>query len=394
MQALRWHPLCSLTCVVFGRLSMMSFACVWASCSVVGFENGFSAPDTLLASAGDAAPGATPADPLRTPYFTNAAFGRFTSRFPAVGDATLKRIMDSPDTMFYDDSVIVPAYQDSLFHPIDGLSPAIYGARPLTVASSFINTAVAGGYQLIFEGPGAFHFPFGHTAGTENETAVVNFWHSPRANGQILPVAYWIRDSLPRMLRWEWTFPIGTVFGEIMFFTGSDGQYYPYEIRTRTRASTEWAVASYRPFPTAESFAQALEARRNQLPFNVDALIAHARNPSTLRATTLSTNRFSGSFPTMNGAMDELPSVSDPSALQAMLLDTGFVSVGTSVWKQSGNMIAYAPTTNGAHSIVPSGYKGGFFSVDNDTCKGCHGRCRTLHRPLVSDDLGLRGHVG
>src|SRR6185436_13784312 len=126
--------------------------------------------------------------------------------------------------------------------------------------------AVAGGHGFIFQQTGTFHFPFGRPGGFAGDAFVVDFWHVPRQAGAILPVVWWWREPTSWHHRIEWMFPKGTVIGEVLFKIAPDGEWYPFEIRTRERMIDGWTTNAFRPFPTAEDLATALETQRQQRP--------------------------------------------------------------------------------------------------------------------------------
>jgi len=178
-------------------------------------------------------------------------------------------------------------------------------------------------------------------------------------------------------------FPAGTVFGEILFINDG-GELWPFEIRTRTRHIDSWTSNVFRPFPTAGEFAAALERVRAtraewMRSSEITSLIEHARDPATLRSASLSERNFPGTFETIDGAEDELPALSDDSILRELLMNTPFQSSRGAVWKESGDLRTYAPTTSAGFQIVPRGYTGGFLSVDDETCQRCH---RDAARPF------------
>ncbi len=314
--------------------------------------------------------GSRPVDLMSRERLTQVA-----SRAPHVDDAWLLSILEADDTMWYDRDSIAPGYQDSFGDNV--ITPI--GMRPNSIDPNLINLAVPGGHEQIFVEFGVFHFPFGRPIGSrEDVSRVADFWSLPRdESGRVLPVVYWQRDPNSITHRVEWMFPVGTVLGELLFQIDASGQWWPFEIRTRIRRIDGWTSNVFRPFPTAESLARELERRRTERPewassAEIDALIAHARNPSTLRSARLGATNFPGAFPAIDGAEDLLPSLSDDSILRALLLETPFRSALGAVWKESAGMRAYAPTSDARFSIVPRDYNGGFFEVSDATCNRCH----------------------
>jgi hypothetical protein len=191
-----------------------------------------------------------------------------------------------------------------------------------------------------------------------------------------LPVVYWFREPNGYTHRYEWMFPKDTIVGELLFIVAADGQWYPFEIRTRKRLIDDWTVDVYRPFPTAESFAQALEAKRQTNPAwasaaDVTALITSLRDMTTLQSGQLQATHFTQMFQTMSGAKDVVPGISDDTLIQQLLMETPFVSARGSYWKRNGSLTAWAATTT-SFSIVPKNYNATFLDMSDQACGACH----------------------
>ncbi|MCA9607611.1 MAG: hypothetical protein KC619_18515, partial [Myxococcales bacterium] len=249
-----------------------------------------------------------------------------------------------------------------------------------------INLAVPGGHGQIFIEFGVFHFPFGRPTGShERDVVPVDFWQLPRDEaGALRPVVYWQRDPNGYTHRVEWLFPVGTVLGEVLFLIDESGERHCFEIRVRIRELDGWRNDVFRPFPRATDLADALEHTRTERPewvasSEIDALVAHLRDPSTLRSAQLGATHFPGAFPTIDGAEDVLPGLSDDSILREVLARTPFRSARGAVWKEQGSLRAYAPTTDAEMHVVPRDYAGGFLPVDDETCARCH---RDAGRPF------------
>lgn len=298
----------------------------------------------------------------------------FQKLFPPVGDAALNDILSSDDTIWYDKYSMIPGYQDSFG---DNVTFPV-GMRPNTIESSLIDLAVPGGHAQLFLNKGTFHFPFGRTGGLSSaqNTFVIDFWRLPSSGGKLLPVAYsnWNPNNWTR--RVEWMFPVGTVFGEVLFII--DGQdWYVFEIRTRTRYLTGWDVDVFRPFRTALEFAQALERKRKQKPewqtsAEIDTLIAHLRKNDSMTKGTLKTTHYAGAFPQVDGGVDTIPGLSDNTILKELMQTSIFESAKGQVWKDDGVKRTFAASTSADFSIVPKNYDAAFFEVSETFCNRCH----------------------
>jgi hypothetical protein len=322
---------------------------------------------------------AVPLDGRPVDIMPRSDLAELAGRMPRVGDAWLKRVLESTDTLWYDRRSIVPGYQDSFG---DNVTFPI-GMRPNTIDPRLI---VDGGHELVFEEVGLFRFPFGNPGrSTEHDLAAADFLSLPRgSDGALLPIVVWDWEPNGNTARVDWMFPVGTVLGELLMIADASGQRWPFEIRVRIREATRYRVDVFRPFPTAEDLAAALERKRTERPEwasapDVGALIAHLRDPSTLVTATLSARAFEGAFAERGGAEDVLPALSDDTILRELLRETPYRSARGAVWKEHAGMRTYAPTTRAPFSIVPRDYAGGFLAVDEESCEVCH---RDAGRPL------------
>jgi hypothetical protein len=301
-----------------------------------------------------------------------ARLAELAARMPCIADGWLRDTIESADTVWYDKLSLTPGYQDSFGDNV--VTPI--GMRPNTIDPELINLAVPGGHAQIFQAMGVFHFPFGTPIGPVEDVVVVDFWQAPRNGNTFWPVVWWQRDPNDYTHRVEWMFPAGTHFGEMLFMRGPDGALDPFEIRTRTRTTTQWEVDIYRPFPRAADLKAAIEARRAERPewasnAELDALVAHLDATDTLEAEQVRATHFASSFPTRNGWRDVLPQVTgDARALiRELLRTTPFASARGIAWKESGAQKAWA-STGGV--ISPEGFNAGTFEVSEQSCDGCH----------------------
>ena len=151
------------------------------------------------------------------------------SVIPTVDCRQTTDVLRSGDTIWYDDDSMPQSYQDPI-PPITGLrTPSSILAPP-----------------EVFDGD-RFRFPWGHTAGTSRcvNVKTVKFLKLPSVNGEyLLPIVWWQEG-----LEYRWAFPKGTVAGEILMQSNSSGEWYVFEIRTRTKRDDQWDVDVFRPFP-------------------------------------------------------------------------------------------------------------------------------------------------
>jgi len=209
----------------------------------------------------------------------------YRAALPKVAWTRLSKILLSPSTLFWDKATIPPAYQDTVG---DG-SSLPFGARLNSTGKSLI---VPEGQKLFSDDGKTWAFPFGHTAGADasDDIFIVNFLSLPAEGGVLLPIAYRIdTDSVSGLpvKRWNWSFPTGTIVGEIIMI--HDGtSLVASEIRTRERFLAGWATDAFRPFPTASTLAAAIKQKRAtwhdapSLTALVGALETRARSPRSI----------------------------------------------------------------------------------------------------------------
>ncbi len=307
---------------------------------------------------------------------------QYRSLLPKTESAELNGILMSPQTMWYDKESMVPGYQDSMGSP-----QGPEGMRPNTIQSSLIDTAVPGGHAKLFAARGRFNFPFGTGGIDESDNAhTINFWVPPYDGERILPVAYWELD----FSRWRWLFPVGTILGEVLMVRFPDNELRIFEIRIRTRTDTTWTNDIYRPFPTAESLAQSIAARKPNWESQpkLAAVMRHLRNPKTLTPKTLVSRFYPIAWERVDGHLDQIPDIGDPAFVKQLLSKTTFVSAIDRPWKTDGNKVTHAAASQHAGSIVPRNYEAGMFPVTDDFCNRCHqdaGRSiRDFHDQLMA----------
>lgn len=306
----------------------------------------------------------------------------FAARMPCIDHGRARDAIESADTIWYDKHSLVPGYQDSF-----GDNQVLpIGMRPNTIDPQMINLAVPGGHAQVFSSVGVFHFPFGKPIGPAENVVVIDFWQPPRDGGSdLLPVVWWRRDANQYTHRVEWMFPAGTMFGEVLF-VDDGGVLHPFEIRTRIRALDAWEVDIYRPFPRASDLAAAIAARRGERPewasnAELDELVAHLEDATTLSAARLSGTHFGNAFPARDGFYDVLPAMTGAARdlLRELLRTTPFRSARGIAWKEDGGQRAWAASAAGGGSIVPEDYNAGVVEVSEASCDVCH---RDAGRPF------------
>ncbi len=295
----------------------------------------------------------------------------YKAALPKVGWPRLAKLLASPSTLFWDKATLPPAYQDTVG---DG-SSLPFGARLNSEGKSLI---VQEGKKLFSDDGTTWAYPFGHTAGADAspDIFIVDFMALPEVNGAQLPVAYEVESttvsSLP-VKRWNWSFPRGTVVGEIIMI--KDGSsLLTTELRVRERFGDRWATNVFRPFPTAAVLAATVKAKRPQWQSTpaLSSLVAALAKP-TLTAKHKGSPAFSD-LVVLDGSVDApLPDFGDDALVRELLGTTTFVAAYGTVWKTDGTAKAFGPTGPTAGlSVVPSGFDTGLLEVRETTCEKCH----------------------
>ena len=298
----------------------------------------------------------------------------YQAALPKVGWTRLSKILHSPSTLFWDKATIPQAYQDTVG---DG-SSLPFGARLNSTGKSLI---VPEGQKLFSADGDTWAFPFGHTAGADasDDIFIVNFLSLPAEGGALLPIAYRIdTDSVSGLpvKRWNWSFPTGTIVGEIIMIRDGSS-LVTSELRTRERFAGNWATDAFRPFPTASTLAAAIKQKKAawQDAPNLKALVGALEDTGTLTAKHRDSPAFSN-LVTFDGAIDApLPAVGDDALVRDLLATTTFVGSYGTAWKTAGagGLRAFGPTGPAAGlSIVPHQADLGLLEVRETTCHKCH----------------------
>lgn len=292
----------------------------------------------------------------------------FKDALPHVERAEVEALLRAADTMWYDEDSMVFAYQDSV--------ETVTGARANCVGRKVGERATDPGIKklLNYFGPDfRFKYPFRTAAGTDNATNVkaLQFWAPPKQAGRTMPVKYWRESSRGR---WHWVFPVGTVFGEVLYEQGPDQRWVVYEIRTRKRYRDGWAPDIFRPFATATGLAETIKAKRPAWAqdSNLAAFVGQLLTPTNLVAHRVTSEAYGAIFPPIDGALDLLPELQDKALLTELLTTTTFRSVEGAIWKANGRLETYAPASKAEFGIVPKGYEMGMIPVNEVSCNRCH----------------------
>lgn len=291
----------------------------------------------------------------------------YRAMLPNVTDPAIRAVLADPFLILYTDREMPPAYQ--------GWEGIIIG-----VHSPFYNISAGGdrGPRGLGFGNANREFPWSVPAGTHDAkgVGVVRFLHLPREGtgrgsqepGLLQPVVWWGDNARG----YQWSYPVGAVFGEVLYLTHKDRGDYTFELRVRIRAKDRWNVNVYRPFPTAADLSSAIKSLRPKWTDDpaLRAFIKHLAKLPTGQLKILEDNQVNERVFQNMRQVDSLPPL-DESLVAELLSSTPFSSALRKQWK-AGNDAPFAPTTDAEFHVVPRGYAAGHVAVSNVSCARCH----------------------
>lgn len=302
-------------------------------------------------------------------FIDRQELGTVLQNLPSVTDQRIDGVLKSAETMWYDEASMVFTYQDSFGRP-----GGPEGLRANRVGYDVGSTSTVPDIKALTEyfDPGRFKFPFAVTAGggDQSNSYVLNFWSVPRdSSGAFLPVIWWKNES-----HWHWTFPKGTVLGEVLLMREPVSRaWHVFEVRSRVRELDHWTTDIFRPFISAADFAAEIRQQRPQwASTDLADLVKHLENPGNLVPARLDSTPYKKIFPTINGFHDELPATADVALIKTLLTERVFQSAMNTQWKVYGLQKTYAPTTQAGFHIVPRGYIAGLLESSEASCQRCH----------------------
>ena len=297
-----------------------------------------------------------PTRPVR--LVSEAREAQLRELLPQVSDKQYRKLLHDPDLMFYTDREMPPAYQ-------------LWGSSLQGVHAPDYNISAGDGEPF---GNGNREFPWSTPAGTHRTSGVTTFrfMYLPKdKEGHPLPIVWHRRGDGA----YAWTFPVGTVFGEVLGLTAPDGESYTFEVRVRKREKGDWLADAFRPYPTAKDLARRIKQLRPDWKQNeqLAAVCEHLLEPLELEVLTLADSQPTRRTFKSRMAVDELPELGDDKLVAELLSDVTFHSCLGRSWRinEAGSSAA-APTTQASFHIVPKNYDAGFIDVDQLSCMRCH----------------------
>jgi len=215
-------------------------------------------------------------------------------------------------------------------------------------------------------------FPWDGPAGTSKVKGLETFkfilWPT-KDDGKPWPVAVYKEGPARR-----WTFPKGTMIGEVLAMKGPDGRVYTFEMRVRYRDVGFWDVDVYRPFPTSHDLAARIKELRPDWEQNpqLTAAVQHLESDEVMPVETLTDAPQHHVFKQTAG-VDNLADLHDDALVSQLLSSTPFRSALADPWRiDKAGHVAFASSTKAKWHIVPPGYNANFVAASNQSCVRCH----------------------
>ncbi len=285
-----------------------------------------------------------------------ASHDAYTKILPSSDDKFLDEIKSNPNIIWYDRESIPDICQH--WRPAD-----ISDTPGFQFGLFSTHTNISAEKTEPFGNPNR-EFPWLTTAGIEVKTPIANFAIIPKT-----VEVKWIKTTAKGYSKnWdliEWTYPVGTVFGEVIFVSDDNSNKYPCEVRIRKKGEKGWSATAYRPFPTSDDLRDGcLDIDREDREIIINSL----DKPKTKIAS------FKNDHPDLT-VIDEkttlefLPKIKPESVRK--LLNRKFKNALGAEWRKA-NPTTHAPTTESDFHIVPKNYMASAVEVSTKSCNRCH----------------------
>jgi hypothetical protein len=278
----------------------------------------------------------------------------YTKIMPSSDDGFLDKIKVNPDLVWYDRETVPPIHQH--WRKADIGIAFEFGLVPDKINISAEKTEPFGNPNR--------EFPWLVTAGTDEKTSVINFVVlSKEVTMEWKQVTAGNYDKNWPIL--TWTYPIGTIFGEVIFVVDPNNNKIPCEVRIRRKSETGWLATAYRPFPTSDDLRDAC--------LDIDKadreIIINALDKPTTKLLTFKNNHPDLTIIDEKATLEYLPEIK-PSSVK-ILLNRKFKNALGSEWRKT-NPPTHAPTTESNFHIVPKNYEAAAIEVSTKSCSRCH----------------------
>lgn len=300
---------------------------------------------------------------------------------PATVDPQWQALFHDPTTVFYTKAEMPPAFQFSITH---GTAQFFHDARN-NVSADASDAPLGDG----FGGNANVTFPWRNVGGVmlaaEKDVSNFAFFRLPRRDRHVWPIVYWhemrpgVISGPHRVL--NWSFPVGTTFGEVVQIKDSAGKPHTFEVRLRFRHPTTWGVEVLRPYPTAGDLIKALDKMGDQESLAVSSKLQNIREVAVQTLTDKHRTRHGFNVRATN---ETLPPMSE--SLVRRLLAVPFRTSAGVYWRETASREPdlAAPTSAQRFGLVPFQYNGAFLGNDSQSCRNCHKDVLTAARSFDS----------
>lgn len=311
--------------------------------------------------------------PNRVSVMSKEEEDKYRALFPKVESPLMTAVLNDPNLLIIDKAHMAPGYQDPS-NPVVGersTEPGFKGAgfakdSPFIDKNGHLNLW-SFGFGLE-QSPSAESFHFirlpKDEKGALKKIKVSSHGTSEPDGGKL----------------YEWEFPVGTISGEVILGTDSEGKKHVLELRTKIKDRSEgpWAADVFRPFPTADSLKTKLDSivkQNGTLASEAEKVIRELSKPDRLKRVSLGMHGYQKGDLDSSGGTETLPEMSQ--ALSLALLNEPFKSSLGAEWASENGITAFAPTTAQSFGIVPQNNNSGALRVGRESCGKCHERSNT-----------------
>jgi hypothetical protein len=292
----------------------------------------------------------------------------YRSMLPTVVDPRINAVLKDPNTIFYDDKTLPSAYQDASKPVVgvrsssDGTQKSLIGRAPYLDRDGKLKT-------------------FSHGVGLDPKAKIRTYFFIslPKDKDGNLQKIDLTKNGRRRRGEdgnlWRWVFPVGTVSGEVVYATDSDGKSHVLEVRVRTKDKRRGAQKSdiFVATPSKQSLVDRLsdiETTHPDLGTEISRVRSELASSEIYPISLGNPGKYQLRGIDSKGATVHLPKMSE--ALAKVILDTPFKSSVGTIWDSQGRTVASAPTTSQSFGIVPQHSTRGALTVSRETCNQCH----------------------
>lgn len=314
--------------------------------------------------------------PNRVSVMDSQLEAKYRSLFPKTESPQLEAILKDPNLLLMDKTHMVAGYQDP--------SNPVLGER--STEPGFKGAGFANDTPFIDKSGHLKLWSFGFGLENSPNAKSFHFLRLPKdETGALKKIKVTSRGTgqPDGGTLYDWEFPVGTISGEVILGTDSQGKQHVLQMRLRTKdqAQGPWAADVFKPYPTIDTLRGKLDqiSRSNgPLANEAEKLMNELKKPNRLKAISLGMHGYQKGELDSKGGTEQLPEMSE--ALSLALLDEPFKSSLGTEWDKDDKVTAFAPTSQQPFSIVTQNNNEGAVRVGRSTCNLCHKNSNTPFR--------------